>query len=178
MALGGGRQWGMAVAPRTADPAAARRQVAVRAVAVGCAWVLTGVLALLAVVERTATVTAVSVAGVGAAPVRHTAHQSLYRADPGPVTVLGVGLGLACAVATASLVWRAARRSTRVGATALVAAALTGVAALLGAFTVGPFIVPVAALLVVVALPLDRQSDGAGAVSDAGPWAGGSGSSR
>ncbi|MGO9458419.1 MAG: hypothetical protein ACLP62_15460 [Acidimicrobiales bacterium] len=78
---------------------------------------------------------------------------------------------------TASLVWRTIHRSPRPGVAGLAAAGGAGVVALLGALTVGPFIVPLAALLFVVALPMDRLDASAAEGGTRQPAGGGPGSS-
>ena len=67
-----------------------------------------------------------------------------------------MGVAVACLVATASVLWRVVRRSPRIGVAGLVVGTLVAAVALLGMLTVGPFMLPLAALLVVVALPMDE----------------------
>ncbi len=103
--------------------------------------------------------------------------RSIYDENPEPVTVLLAVLGAACLVVTASLLWRCTHRSPRPGVAGLVAAGGAGVVALLGVFTVGPFILPLAALLFVVALPMDRLEASAAEGVRRQPAGGASGSS-
>ena len=93
-----------------------------------------------------------------AARVTHST-STVYQMDPGPVRIILALLGGALVVSTASLLWRVARRTTRVGVTGMAAAASAGAVALLGMLTVGPFILPLAVLLTVLALPIapDRR---------------------
>jgi hypothetical protein len=121
--------------------AAAKKQVKLRFLLLSCAY-LTSVGLVLALF---------TVGGSSAGGVR----QTVYQADPGPVKMILGGLAVACAVATASVLWRVVHRSPRLGVAGLVAALPVGVMALLGMLTVGPFILPIAALLFVVALPMD-----------------------
>ena len=121
--------------------AAAKKQVKVRCFLLGCAYLVSVGLAVALF-----TVGGSSAQGGG---------QTVYQADPGPVKMILSGLAVACAVATASVLWRVAHRSPRVGVAGLVAALPVGVMALLGMLTVGPFILPLAALLFVIALPMD-----------------------
>lgn len=79
---------------------------------------------------------------------------TVYQANPESVTIVLGLLGVALLVATASVVWRIFRRSERVGVTGMIVAAVSGVVALLGMLTIGPFIAPLAVLLVVIALPI------------------------
>jgi len=79
---------------------------------------------------------------------------TIYQSDPRPVQAILVGLAGALLISTASVVWRVVRRSTRVGVTGMIVAGLAGVVAVLGMLTIGMFILPVAVLLVVLALPI------------------------
>jgi len=117
------------------------------------AYATWGVSAWLAVSVRSYSSTIVS-SGTGRPPTVVTTGSTLEQADPGSVRTVLAGLALALIIATASVVWRVARRSERVGVTGLVVAGLAGVVALLGALTIGIFLVPIAALLVLLALPI------------------------
>jgi len=131
-------------------PDRARRQVAVRVVLLAlalAAWV--GVAALLVAWHGSTGTTAT---GSGAA---RTA-QTVYEVNPGPVGVILAGTLAALVVASASVAWRVVHRCTRLGVTALAVACVVGLAALAGMLTVGPLLVPLAAVLVVEALPMDR----------------------
>ena len=121
--------------------AAGKRQVIVRFLLLGCAYLAAAGLAIALFAVRGS-----SDSGRG---------QTVYEANPGPVKMILIGLAVACAVATASVFWRVVHRSPKVGVAGLAVGALTGVVALLGMLTVGPFILPLAALLVVVALPMN-----------------------
>jgi hypothetical protein len=79
---------------------------------------------------------------------------SVYRADPGPVTVILAVLASALGIATASMLWRVARGSVRPGITCMVVGGLTGVLALAGALTVGVLIAPIAAIVLLSGLPI------------------------
>ena len=79
---------------------------------------------------------------------------TVSQEDPGPVQVILLGLAGALLIATASVVWRVVRRSKKVGVTGMIVAGLVGAVALLGMLTIGMLIVPLAALLVALALPI------------------------
>lgn len=79
---------------------------------------------------------------------------TVYQENPGPVRVILAILGGALLIATVSVLWRVARSSERLGITGMVAAAIAGVVALLGMLTIGPFILPLTALLVLLGLPI------------------------
>lgn len=85
---------------------------------------------------------------------------SVYQADPRPVERILVGLAGALAVATASVVWRVARHSARVGVAGMTVAVLTAVTALAGMLSVGLFIVPIAVVLFFLALPITPEHSG------------------
>jgi len=121
---------------------ASKKQVVVRFILLGCAYLAAAGLALALFTVRGS-----SDAGPG---------QTVYQANPGPVKLILMGLAVACLVATASVLWRVVRRSPRIGVAGLVVGTLVAVVALLGMLTVGPFMLPLAALLVVVALPMDK----------------------
>ncbi len=79
---------------------------------------------------------------------------TVLQEDPGPVQVILLGLAGALLIATASVVWRVVRRSKKVGVTGMIVAGLVGAVALLGMLTIGMLIIPLAALLVALALPI------------------------
>jgi hypothetical protein len=137
---------------RAAEPAdrAARPQVRIRVVLLVAAYVVWGgVAALLCAVHGS------SETSVGSGAPEPTTGLTIYQVNPGPVTVILLGTFVALVVATASVVWRVRHHSPKVGVAAVVAACAVGAVALLGALTVGPFLVPLAVLLVVAALPMD-----------------------
>jgi hypothetical protein len=121
--------------------AAGKKQVMVRLLLLGCAYLVAAGLAIALFVVHGS-----SAWGGG---------QTVYEANPGPVKMILIGSAVACAVATASVFWRVVHRSPKLGVAGLAVGALTGAVALLGMLTVGPFILPLAALLVVVALPMN-----------------------
>lgn len=85
---------------------------------------------------------------------RPSSGATVYQANPRPVEWILVGLAGALLVATASVGWRVLRRSARVGVAGMTVAVLAVVAALVGLLTVGPFIIPIAAVLMLLALPI------------------------
>lgn len=82
---------------------------------------------------------------------------SVYRTNPGPVELILAGLLGALLVGTGTLAWRVVRHSGRTGVAGVTVAALTGVMALVGMLTVGLFIVPIAVVLALLALPLPPE---------------------
>lgn len=104
---------------------------------------------------------------------------SVYRENPGPVEAILGGLAGALVVATASVAWRAARHSHRVGVTAMVVAGLAGLVALAGMLTVGLFIMPIAAVLFFLASPIppERHRPGAPPAPAPAGWYGDPGGS-
>jgi hypothetical protein len=85
-----------------------------------------------------------------------TPGQTIYQANPGAVSVILLVLALAVVAGTISLGWRAQRSVAGVGAAGLAAGVVACVFAVAGIMTIGPWIVPVAVLLVLVALPLGK----------------------
>lgn len=88
---------------------------------------------------------------------RPSSGSTVYQENPGPVEGILVGLAGALLVSTGSIAWRVARRSSRVGVAGMVVAVLAAMVALAGWLTVGLFIVPIAAVLFVVALPIPPE---------------------
>jgi hypothetical protein len=88
-----------------------------------------------------------------------TSSSTVYQQNPGPVTVISIVLAGVCVLATASLAWRVHRRSRRVGIVGMIAGCGVGLLALLGLMTIGIALVPLAALLVLIALPLTTVGD-------------------
>ena len=134
------------------------RQVALRLVLLAGAYVAWAALVLVLVALSSYSSESVSlVEGHAARVTRSTS--TVYQMDPGPVRIILALLGGALVVSTASVWWRVARRSTRVGAAGMTAGAIAGSIALLGMLTIGPFVLPLAALLVILALPIapDRR---------------------
>ena len=81
---------------------------------------------------------------------------TFYEENPGPAIVL-IALSTLCVlIATSSLLARVRARSSRYGTVGMVAAGVLGVAAILGLLSVGPFLVPLAALLIILALPMEE----------------------
>ncbi len=115
------------------------RKVALRLVLLGCAYLVWGALALLAVSFRA---------------YNGSSSETLYEVNPGPVRVILALLSVAVLVSTASLWWRVAHRSTKVGLAGMLVGCMVGLVAVLGMLTIGPFLLPLAALLIVLALPL------------------------
>lgn len=92
--------------------------------------------------------------GTGRPTTTITTTTTLYQSQPGLVRLILVVLAAALVASTASILWRVVRRSERLGVTGLVVACLVGAFALLGMLTIGPFIAPLAAIMVLLALPI------------------------
>ncbi len=129
------------------------RQVVLRFVLLVVAYLVWGALVLAAMtVDGSPSTTVTATPGH---VIRITSPgSSLYQVDPGPVRAILSGLAVALAVSTASVIWRVLRRSTKVGVAGMIAAGLVGATAVVGMLTVGIFVLPFAALLVVLALPI------------------------
>lgn len=82
---------------------------------------------------------------------------TVYQTNPRPVAIILAGLVGALLVETGTLAWRVARHSTRTGVAGMTVAALAAAVAFAGMLTVGLFIVPIAVVLVLVALPLPPE---------------------
>lgn len=82
---------------------------------------------------------------------------TVYQANPRPVERILAGLAGALVVATASIAWRVARHSARVGVAGMTVAVLTAITALVGMLSVGLFIVPIAVVLFFLALPVTPE---------------------
>jgi len=122
------------------------------------AYLAWGVLAWMLIAVDTASTTIVS-SGTGRPMTVTRSATSLYREQPGPVRAILVALAIALAVSTASVVWRVVRHSERLGVTGMIVAVAVGAVALLGAMTIGMFIAPFAAALVLLALPIAPGRD-------------------
>jgi len=129
------------------------RHVLLRFMLLVGAYLAWGVLAwmFVSVASGSSTITS---SGTGRPTTTTTTTSTLYQSQPGVVRLILVVLAVALVVATASVVWRVMRRSERLGVTGLVVAGLVGAFALLGMLTIGPFIAPLAALMVLLALPI------------------------
>jgi hypothetical protein len=117
------------------------------------AYLAWGALAWMMVAYHAGSSTSIS-SGTDHATVVTQSSTTLYQGQPGTVRAILLGLAIALAITTASVVWRVVRHSTRLGVTGMVVAGLVGAVALLGMLTIGMFIVPLAAFLVVLALPI------------------------
>lgn len=127
--------------------------VKVRFVLVGGAVLTWGALVWLTVSVQAGTTTAVS-SGIGRPTVVTQSTTTLYQESPGAVGLILAVLAAAVVTATASVIWRVVHHSERIGITGMVVAVLVGGMALLGMLTIGMFIVPLAVLLVLLAIPI------------------------
>jgi hypothetical protein len=144
---------------------AAKRQVALRLVLAGCAYlVVVAVGVLLFWRPGSSTVTVEHVVTGGGTYVTHMIQpgRSVYQENTGPVTVILLVLFAMATVATSSVVYRAVKRSSALGVTGMVVAVLACVFCVLAMLSVGPFALPLAALLVVLALPMNRLGETVG----------------
>jgi lysylphosphatidylglycerol synthetase-like protein (DUF2156 family) len=85
---------------------------------------------------------------------------TVYEANPRPVEHVLAGLAGALVVATASVAWRVARHSARVGVAGMTVAVLTTILALVGMLSIGLFVVPIAVVLLFLALPITPKHFG------------------
>jgi Protein of unknown function (DUF2510) len=129
------------------------RHALVRFVLLLGAYLVWGALAWMMVTVSVYSSSTVS-SGTGRPIVVPKSGTTLYQAQPGTVRTILFALAMALLISTASVLWRVVHRSTRLGVTGMVAAGLVGAMALLGMLTIGMFIVPLAAFLVVLALPI------------------------
>lgn len=83
---------------------------------------------------------------------------TMYQGSPGLARTLLACVAAAFVIETASVLWRVARHSHRVGVTGLVVAIAGGAISLLGFMTIGVFIAPFAGLCTVLALPIGNGS--------------------
>ena len=136
------------------------KHVAVRLSLLGCSY-LAFALTLDLMLWRHGVTTISSVnSSSGSSAVTYTGGvvQSLYEVSPGPITAILVLEATALIVSTLSLGRRVTRRSSKVGVAGVVAAGVIGVVGVVGMLTVGPYILVLAALLLMVALPIDADS--------------------
>ena len=94
----------------------------------------------------------------GGPGVPTTPPTTMYQGSPGLARTLLVCVAVAFVIETASVLWRVARHSHRVGVTGLVVAIAGGAISLLGFMTIGIFIAPFAGLCTVLALPIAGTS--------------------
>lgn len=97
-------------------------------------------------------------ASSGGPGVPTTPPTTMYQGSPGLARTLLACVAAAFVIETASVLWRVARHSHRVGVTGLVVAIAGGAISLLGFMTIGIFIAPFAGLCTVLALPIGSRS--------------------
>lgn len=129
------------------------RLVLLRFVLLLGAYLAWGALAWMMVSVGTGSSTIV-ISGTGRPTTVTESSTTLYKEQPGTVRTILIALAIALVISTASVVWRVVRRSERLGVTGLIVAGLVGAVALLGAMTIGMSIAPLAAFLVLLALPI------------------------
>lgn len=136
-----------------------KKQVTIRYVLLGCSYLAFGLVVGVMFWHHGYTTTTSFSSAVGgsssATPIVQSS-QSVYQVNPGPVIVLLILLAGALLVSTLSLAFRVARHSPKVSVPGVVAASVTGVIGILGLLSVGPFILPLAALLLILAIPMDK----------------------
>ena len=136
---------------------ARQKQVFVRYSLLGCTYVVFAIVVALMFWHHGYTRTDVSSFSNGT--ITHSyfmlANQSIYQENPGPVTVILTLLAVAILVSSVSLVRRIARGSRELSILGVVVASIIGVVGFLGMLSVGPFILPLAALLLILSTPLD-----------------------
>lgn len=129
------------------------RHVALRAGMLGGAYLAWAAVAWMLVAVHSGSSTAVS-SGTGRPTTVVRSSPTLYQEQPATIRVILVALAVAVVVSTASVLWRVARRSERLGVAGLIAAGPVAAATVLGAMTIGRFLLPLATLLVLLALPI------------------------
>jgi len=133
----------------------------------GCAYLAWGALALIMVSYHGGSSSSISVVnGHVTRVVRRGV--TVYQENPGPVRIVLLVLGGAVLVSTASISWRVVRHSQRVGVAGIIVGGVAGLVALLGMLTIGPFILPLASLLIVRALPITPSPAERSPLPDAG----------
>jgi hypothetical protein len=140
---------------------AAKKQATWRLVLAGLAYlVVAGVAVLLFWPTGGTTVTVTHVVIGGGTYTTHMLQvgRSVYQENPGPVTVILLLMFAAVTTSTLSVVYRIKKRSPKLGIAGMLVAGLAGIFCVLGALTVGPFVLPLAGLLVVLALPMTKLS--------------------
>ena len=135
-----------------------RKQIIWRCVLLGCSFAVVGVLALgLSRVHGSPESSVMYVNG--RTVVQSRPGQTAFQANPVAVAVILMALLAACVGSGISLLFRVMRRSTETGIAGMVVGGAVGVIAILGLLTVGPYLFPLVALLVIVALPLDEFAE-------------------
>ena len=129
------------------------RHVLLRFALLSGAYLAWGALAWMMVSVDSGSSTIIS-SGTGRQTTVIQSGTTLYQEQPGTVRAILGALAVALVIATASVVWRVARRSERLGVMGLIVAGLVGAFAVLGMLTIGMFVAPLAALLVLLALPI------------------------
>ena len=86
-------------------------------------------------------------------------NSSIYQDNPGPVTVILLLLLVVAIVSTLSVVYRAVKHSPKVGIVGMVMACVVGAFCFVGMASVGMFLLPLAGLLVVLALPMSKLAE-------------------
>jgi hypothetical protein len=138
-----------------------KKQVEVRLVLAACTFLFVAVVAELSFWRHgTTTVTYTHAITGGGTHYTHTVrpNNSVYQDNPGPVTVILLLMLAAAIVSTLSVVYRVVKHSPKIGIAGAVVAGLVGVVCVLGMASVGLFILPLAGLLVMLALPMSKLS--------------------
>jgi hypothetical protein len=138
-----------------------RKQVAVRYLLLGCSFLVVGALALGLFSVHGSSETAITYMN-GRSVVQSQPGQTAYQTNPTAIAVILLALLAACGTSGVSLTFRVLHRSPSLGIAGLVVGAIVGIIAILGILTVGPYILPLAGLLIVIALPLDTFAEAPG----------------
>lgn len=85
----------------------------------------------------------------------HPITTSIYDVNPRPVGVILSIMAVAVIVASWSVLHRIRRRSASLGVAGVAAAALVSLITVAGALSIGMFAAPLAALLIILALPME-----------------------
>lgn len=128
-----------------------RRQVALRVSLVAASYLVLAADVALVFWRRSGGFMAYSSATSNAKPIT----TSIYDVNPGPVAVILSIMAVAVLVASWSVLHRIRRRSASLGLAGVAAAALVSLITVAGALSIGMFAAPLAALLIILALPME-----------------------
>ncbi|MBW4079689.1 MAG: hypothetical protein HIU84_14545 [Acidobacteria bacterium] len=140
----------------------AKRQVAIRLLLAVCTYLVVAILAGLSFWRHGSTTVPVTHAITGGSTYityMVEPNSSVYQDNPGPVTVILLLLLVVAIISTLSVVYRAVKHSPKVGIVGMVMASVVGAFCFVGMASVGMFLLPLAGLLVVLALPMSKLAE-------------------
>ncbi len=149
-------------APASRGPTSGRwsprtKQLAVRFALLGCAYATWGALFLMMTVYHGSSSYSISTVNGHVTRVAQPG-VTVYQENPAPVRIILLLAAGAVLVSTASVLWRVIRHSSKIGVAGMVVGGMAAVMVVLGAFTIGPFFLPLAAVLILLALPITPSS--------------------